>query len=250
VLLRRGQGELEALVFTYDSAANAFGSYSVQRRAGLPAGAGSVELGDEAACHPEGTLLVWVGRCLVMLRAAGPVVPTRADLLAVATPVVGQVQGFAQKPELVRALPLENQYERSVLYCHYRQALDQVFPLNEGNVLGLGDDLGVPSPVEAVYARYELAGRDHDLVAIRYPEASAAAKAAQDFGALQAQGARPDASVGSWRDLELTDGRHTLIYQSERLLAIAPEAVALSAVKALVAELVQALNPQPMPGGG
>ena len=252
VLLEKDGAKLDVFVFTYDTPQNAFGLHSVMRRAIMQAGAESVDLGDEAAFHPMGQLLVWANRCNVIVTKAGTATPDKEAFLAVAKPLVNQVQGKADKPELVRALSQDGLDEKSIIYCHYRQALDQVFYVGEENVLKIGDDLSVPSPIDAVFAQYKLADRTHALIVIRYPEAATAQQAAKDFGALQAEGAKADATDGPWRDIEARNGKHTLLYQSERLLAIAPEAVAVNDIKRIVAGLTAALNPPPVPqfGGG
>ena len=252
LLLEKGDAKLDVFVFTYDTPGNAFGLHSIMRRAIMQAGAESVDLGDEAVFHPMGQLLVWVGRCNVIVTKASTTAPDKEEFLAVAKPLVAQVQGKSGKPDLVRALPSEGLDGKSIIYCHYRQALDQVFYVGEENVLGLGTDLNVPSPVEVVFAQYSLANRPHQLIVIRYPEAAAAEKAAKDFGALQAQGAKSDTTDGPWRDLEARNGKHTLIYQSDRILTIAPEAVAVADIKHMVAGMGLALNPPPVPayGGG
>jgi hypothetical protein len=250
VLLERGDTKLDVFVFTYDTPDNAFGLHSIMRRAIMQAGAESVDIGDEAAFHPMGQLLVWVNRCNVIVTKASTQAPDKDAFLAVAKPLVDQVQGKSQKPELVRALPKDGLDEKSIIYCHYRQALDQVFYVGEENVLGLGSDLSVPTPVEAVFAQYTLAARPHQLIVLRYPEAATAAKAAGDFGALQAQGAKSDTTDGAWRDIEARNGKHTLIYQADRVLAIAPEAVAVDDIRGIVSGLTLALNPPAVQLGG
>jgi hypothetical protein len=113
----------------------------------------------------------------------------------------------------------------------------------------------VPSPVEAAYAKYTFDNRAHALIVIRYPEEPAAVKAAQEYGASVAGEAKSDSTVAPWRDLAMRNGKHTLIYQSGRILAIAPGAVAVDRIRAMDLSMQPPPPPppplaMPAPGGG
>jgi hypothetical protein len=200
-----------------------------------------------------GQLVAWVGRSAVIVSTATAKAPEKEAFLAVAGKLAAQGQGSSPKPELVSKLPADGLDAGSVIYCHYRQALDQVFYAGEENVLGLGDDVKTPTEVEAAHARYALDDRPHALIAIRYPDEAAAAKAAAAFAATLKDEARSEDSQGFWRDFGLRNGKHTIIYQSGKLLAISPEAVAVDKVKDLIRALAAAVTPpppEPATGGG
>ena len=253
VLLKRDEAALDLFVFTYDTPANAFGLYTVMRQTIMQAGgAQSVPVGDEAAFHPLGQLVAWVGRQCVIITTAGPKPPDKDAFLAVASRLVPADRPKSDKPELVAKLPTEDLDPASVIYCHYRQPLDQVFYMGEENVLGLGTDVKAPTQVEAVYARYDLDNRPHPLIVIRYPDTDAAAKAADAYAATVKPDAKGDESQGGWRDFTLRNGKHTLIYYNEETVAIAPEAAAVDRIKRIVETLSPVPTPPPDPpaGGG
>jgi hypothetical protein len=248
LLLEGDGGKLDVFVFSYDTPANAFGLYTVMRRTIMQAGgAEAVGIADEAMFHPTGQLVAWAGRCCIIVTAAAPEPPEKPAFVAVAEKLAAQLEGTSERPELARALPTEGLDDSSIIYCHYRQALEQVFYAGEENVLRLGEDLTVPTQVEAVYAQYEIGNRPHKLVAIRYPEESEAGLAAVAFGDAQGASAKSDQTHGEWRDIEMRNGKHTLIYQSGKLLAFSPEAVSKEGAQRVIQSLVDALAPVPAP---
>ena len=252
LLLKQGDQALDVYVFTYDTPANAYGLYTVMRQTIMQAGgAEPVPIGDEAAYHPMGQLIAWVGRSTIILTSAAAKPPSKEAFIAVATRIASQSQTKSEKPELVRNLPTENLEPASVIYCHYRQALDQVFYVGEENVLGMGTDVKEPTEVEAVYARYTIDNRPHPVIVVRYPNEDAAAKAADAFAAMVE--AKSSQSEGGWRDLTLRNGKHTLIYYNSKVVGIAPEAVAIERVKAIIQSVSPPPAPPPTPpeaGGG
>ncbi len=248
LLLEAEGGKLDVFVFSYDTPANAFGLYTVMRRTIMQAGgAEAVEIADEAMFHPMGQLVAWAGRCCIIVTTATPEPPEQQAFVAVAEKLAAQLAGESERPELVRALPSEGLDDSSIIYCHYRQALEQVFYAGEENVLRMGEDLTVPTQVEGVYAEYKIDDRPHKLIAIRYPEESEASQAAQAFGEAQAGTAKSDRTEGDWRDIEMRNGKHTLIYQSGKLLAFAPEAISKEGAQRVIQSLLDALAPVPTP---
>ena len=235
LLLEAGGAKLDVFVFTYDTSANAYGLYSVMRRTMMQAeGAESVEIGDEASFHPMGQLLAWAGRCCIIVTTATPEPPEKQAFVAAAEQLAAQLEDKSERPEIVKALPAEGLQDSSIIYCHHRQSLEQVYYAGEENVLRLGDDVTVPTQVEATFAEYGIDDRPHKVVLIRYPEAADAEQAAEAFGAMQASGAKSDQTDGDWRDIEMRNGKHTLIYQSGKLLGFSPEATRADQVKAII----------------
>lgn len=248
LLLEADGRKLDVFVFSYDTSENAFGLYTVMRRAVMQAGgAERVEIADEAMFHPMGQLVAWAGRYCIIVTAATSEPPGRQAFVAVAEKLAAQLVGDSDRPELVRALPRGNLDDSSIIYCHYRQALEQVFYAGEENVLRLGEDLTMPTQVEAVYAEYRIDDRPHKLIAIRYPEESEASQAGQAFGEAQAGAAKSDQTAGPWRDIEMRNGKHTLIYQSGRLLAFSPEAASKQGAQRLIESLANGLASIPPP---
>jgi len=242
LLLEAEGARLDVFVFAYDTPANAYGLYSVMRRTMMQAeGAERVGIGDEASFHPTGQLLAWAGRCCIIVTTATPAAPGKQAFVAVAEQLAAQLEGHSERPEIVEALPDEGLRDASIIYCHHRQSLEQVYYAGEENVLRLGDDVTVPAQVEAAYAEYSLDGRPHKIVLIRYPEMADAEQAAKAFGAVQASGAKSDQTAGDWRDIEMRNGKHTLVYQSGRLLGFAPEATRADQVQATIESAAAAL---------
>jgi Family of unknown function (DUF6599) len=252
-LLKQGDAALDVFVFTYDTPANAYGLYTVMRQTVMQAaGVEAVPVGDEGTFHPMGQLVSWVGRQCIVITTAAPKPPDRDAFVAIAAKLAGQAKTKSEKPELVAKLPGEGLEPASVLYCHYRQPLDQVFYVGEENVLGLGTDLAVPTQVEAVFARYSVDNRLHQLIVVRYPDEQAAAKAADAYAATVEPEAKGQQAQGGWRDFTLRNGKHTLVYYNAKVVAIAPEAVAVDKVRAIIETISPTPAPPPAPemGGG
>ena len=199
------------------SAEGAFGVFSFERQGeSVGIGQGS-ELGG-------GLLRFWKGRYFVSIFADGEGAEAESAILQLARLTAAAIQGEGQPPRVVGQIPGRDAglVEMSVRYVTSHILLNQRLFIAHDNVLGLTRETG------AVLAQY---GRDTAvarLLVVRYPTATTAGAAYGRFMAAYLPGA-----AGKDR-MQTTDGRWTIAWQRQEMLAVVIGAPSEAAGEALL----------------
>jgi len=166
-----GESDLVLDIFELASPADAYGVFTHDTD-GEPVGIG------DGSLYRYGWLSFWQDRYFVSLMAEAESERAEQAVLDLARGVAALLPAAGSSPPaIVSALPATGLEPRSVRFFRHPQILANHFYLDEENLFGLGTETAA---VLASYQRGESAAR---LLLIEYPEAAAAARAQEAFGA-------------------------------------------------------------------
>lgn len=232
-----GGKRIEVFAYRFDTPQNAFGLFSVMRM-GAPK---LLEIGNEGSIEDR-LLHVWKGTYYVTISDLGKVACSREDLLAFAKSVDSQFQKQYAKPSLVEALPTKDVLPLSVMYFHYRNALEKLLYLGEENVLELADDFDEPYDVEGAYGKFLIDKAAYELVVLRYDSPKKPEIAYHKFVQTMEDELKSTETNGPWAELVERNGKQTIVFREGNLLMLSFPTAKGDVIKELMRDVVAKLT--------
>ncbi len=233
-IFQKGNKKLEVFVHRFGTPEDAFGLYTVRRSPGK-----LVNIGDHATLGKLPNLMVWRGRYCIRIAQVGRAPITEEDMRPFAERLAAQVSGKYNMPALVRALPADRVNWLTLRYLHYRNALEQVLNISFDNVFLLGEDLQNRRwDVDCVLAELTVAGAPQLVVLAAYPNEQKAQQVVNMLAQVAVDDGQRLLSRRPWLDYLARNGKHTLIFRSQNLVAYALEVAQPDRVKALLEQVI------------
>jgi hypothetical protein len=205
-----GGNEINVDIFDMGSSPDAFGVFAHSREAID----GRFGQGSEYAA---GLLTFWKDRYYVSILAY-PETPAKKDVVfKLGDAIAGAVKAEGVLPAIISTLPAENLIPETVKYFHHYIWLNSFYFISNENVLNIGND------TPAALGKYREAGSGYFLLLIRYPDASRAEAAGEQFRQKVLGGAADGMR-------QMKDGRWTGFRRGNGLVSIvfnAPDAPAV-----------------------
>ena len=167
-------GELRVEIWQMDSAANAYGLYTMLR-SGQP-----VSIGNSGDADPGRRVDFWQDQAFVRVFSLAP--EEAATLEAFADQVSSALPSGGERPQLIERLPQEGRVEGSEVYFHQETSIQDRLWLGGQNILSLG------SETDGVLARYVMGDATAWLVLVQYPGDATAAAALEGLTAHRIDG--------------------------------------------------------------
>ncbi|MDP2897568.1 MAG: hypothetical protein Q8Q12_13590 [bacterium] len=234
-----GEKRIEVFSYRLDSPENAFGLFSVMRK-GAPE---LLDIGNEAA-SAGAVFHMWKGAYYITVSDLGKTECTQEEILAFARAVDAQFAGKYTKPALVEALPKTNLVSSSVTYFHYRNALERLTYLGEGNVLLLGEDFDKPYDVEAAYGQFVIDKTKYDLIVFRYDSPKKPETAAKNFVEMMEGDLKTSTTNWPWAELVERNGKQTILFREGNILMLSFPTAKGDVVRDLMKDLAARLLPK------
>ncbi|MGQ9645931.1 MAG: DUF6599 family protein [Thermodesulfobacteriota bacterium] len=157
-------------LFDMGFAEDAFGVFTFET-GGEDAGIG------QGSDYGGGLLRFWKGKFFVNVYAEQETPSTKQDVLEIAKAIARSLGKEGEKPKLIRYLPEEGLFERSIRYFHLHQSLNYHYFVSHQNILRLGEK------TNAVLASYLLPQTREKtlLLLIQYPTRKLAQESLQSF---------------------------------------------------------------------
>lgn len=233
-----GEKRIEVFSYRLDGAENAFGLFSVMRR-GAPE---LLDIGNEAA-SAGAVFHMWKGAYYITVSDLGRAECSNEEILAFARAVDAQFAKKYTKPSLVEALPKTNLVPSSVTYFHYRNALERLTYLGEGNVLLLGEDFDKPYDVEAAYGQFVIDKTKYDLIVFRYDSPKKPETAAKNFIEMMKGDLKTSTTNWPWAELVERNGKQTILFREGNILMLSFPTAKGDVVRGLMKDLAARLLP-------
>jgi len=194
-------------LFDMGSSEDAFGVFSFETEGEeLQVGQGSD--------YGGGLLRFWKGRFFVNVYAEQEAFSTKQDVLEIAKAIARSIGREGQKPKLIRYLPEEGLFERSIRYFHIHQSLNYHYFISHENILQLGKQTNA---VLTTYYANEKKKKTF-LLLIQYPTQKLAGEAFKGF--MKAY--MPEASTS--RAIRTENGRWTSTQLNQYFVIVAFDA--------------------------
>lgn len=233
-----GEKRIEVFSYRFDTPQNAFGLFSVMRMGSIRL----LEVGNEASL--EGRLFhMWKGPYYVTVTDLGKAECSEEDILAFAKAVDEQFEKQYSKPSLVEALPKKHLVPHSIVYFHYRNALERLVYLGEENILQLGDDLDKPCDVEVAYGQFVVDKAKYELMVLRYQSPKKPQIAARMFMESMKDSLKKTTTDWPWAELVERNGKQTIIFRRGNTLMFSFPTARGDVVKQLMEQVIAGLKP-------
>lgn len=168
VYSRPGQPDLQVDLFDMGTSREAFGVFSHSREAVDTAfGQGSQ--------YVPGLLLFWKDRYYISILASPETDESRAAMHRIAATIDQRILSTGPLPDILEMLPGDSLVHGSIRYFHHHIWLNSYYYITEDNILD------IDGTTDALLAKYGSRGHYRYLLLVRYPDASRAEAAHQNF---------------------------------------------------------------------
>lgn len=232
-----GDKRIEVFAYRFDTPENAYGLFSVMRLGALKL----LEVGNEGSSEDR-LLHVWKGPYYITISDLGKAACSHEELLAFAKSVDSQFHKPYAKPALVEALPKKTVDPLSVMYFHYRNALEKLLYLGEENVLELAEDFDGPYDVEGAYGKFLIDKAAYELVVLRYDSPKKPEIAYRKFVQTMEDELKNTETNGPWAELVERNGKQTIVFRQGNLLMLSFPTAKGNVVKELMRDVVAKLT--------